>query len=328
MSVRMILAAATTATALQATAFDIPGGGGRIGFDDLLFSAALKKLVVPAGRTGTLVLIDPASHAATTIAGFSAVAAGEGGHGDGSTSADFGRGHLFAIDRTAKRLDVVDPSAGKIVAFAPLGGSPDYVRFVEPANEVWVTEPDAERIEVFSLGDAASPAPKASGSIPVPGGPEALVIDGARGRAYTNLWKKTTVAIDLKSHTIVERWENGCEGSRGLALDAGHGRLFVGCTEGKATALDVAHGGKLLGSADAGAGVDIIAYDATAKRLYVPGGEAGTLTIIDVTGGGALTVRSSVPIAHGTHCVAVDDAHGVWMCDPQAGRLQFLRDVP
>src|SRR5437867_1236002 len=80
----------------------------------------------------------------------------------------------------------------------------------------------------------ASPKPEHVAFIPVPGGPESLAIDKTRGRGYSNLWTGTTVAIDLKSRAISERWSNGCEGSRGLALDEQGGRLFVGCAEGRA----------------------------------------------------------------------------------------------
>src|SRR6267142_3892860 len=43
------------------TPVELPAGGPGIGFDDLRFSAALKRLLVPAGRSGNLDLIDPAT---------------------------------------------------------------------------------------------------------------------------------------------------------------------------------------------------------------------------------------------------------------------------
>jgi hypothetical protein len=44
----------------------------------------------------------------------------------------------------------------KIVAKASLAGSPDYVRWVQPTRKAWVTEPDGDRIEVFSSASAGS----------------------------------------------------------------------------------------------------------------------------------------------------------------------------
>jgi len=46
------------------------------------------------------------------------------------TSADEGRGILFATDRDAKQLIVIDPKTLSIIATAPLASGPDYVRYV------------------------------------------------------------------------------------------------------------------------------------------------------------------------------------------------------
>jgi hypothetical protein len=60
-----------------------------------------------------------------------------------------------------------------------------------------------------------------------------------RERAFTHLWNGKTLAIDLRKRKIVERWSNGCMGSRGIALDENRGFLFAGCDEGRLSVLDV-----------------------------------------------------------------------------------------
>ena len=69
-------------------------------------------------------------------------------------------------------------------------------------------------------------------------GPESLVIDHLRGRAYTNLGPKAA-AIDLESMHFVSTWPNECIKSRGDALDEQKGFLFVSCAEGKAVVFDL-----------------------------------------------------------------------------------------
>jgi hypothetical protein len=59
---------------LAQAAIEIPGGSAGIGFDGLRFSPASGKVLVPAGRTGALVLVDPATRGVTAINGFSAKA--------------------------------------------------------------------------------------------------------------------------------------------------------------------------------------------------------------------------------------------------------------
>ena len=62
---------------------------------------------------------------------------------------------------------------------------PDYVRYVAPTHEVWVTEPREHRIEIFSLDQKLTPTHAAF--IDISGGPESLLVDRATGRAYANL---------------------------------------------------------------------------------------------------------------------------------------------
>jgi len=302
----------------------LPGGGARIGFDDIGYSKALNRILLPGGRTGRLDLIDPASGAVTSITGFSAAPAG-GRHGGGITSVDEGAGLLFVSDRTARAVDVVDPAARKIVTHAALAGGPDYVRFVGPTRELWVTEPHEARIEVLGLPPGKAPVPFHETFITVPGGPESLVVDAARGLAYTNLWRNQTLAIDLKKRSIVARWMNGCAASRGLALDRGSNLLFVGCAEGGVAVLDLAHGGKVVDTMKAGEGVDIIDFAPALRHLYVPGGRSGTLSILGVSRAGKLTLLRTVSAARGVHGVAAADGKA-FVPDPENGRLLVFTD--
>jgi len=306
------------------TAVDLPGGSAGIGFDDLRFAPSLKRFLAPAGRTGNLALVDPTSHAVTVVPGFAAKGAFSGGHDDGVTSADEGKGWIFATDRTSEQLAVVDPRALRIVSRAKLGGPPDYVRYVESAGEVWVTQPDKERIEIFRLSGGNPPETVHEAFVSVPGGPESLV-DGKRGRAYTHLWNGRTVAIDVRKRAIASTWDNGCKGSRGIALDEARGFLFAGCAEGKAVVLDAATGTQ-LSKLSAGGGVDIIDYDPKLAHLYLPGGKSATMAVLAVSAKGELSLLGTFPTAQGAHCVATDFAGNVLVCDPQKGRLLLFQD--
>ncbi len=307
------------------TAIEIPGGSAGIGFDDLRFSPASGSVLVPAGRTGALVLVDPATRGVTAITGFSAKAEFSGGHDDGVTSADEAQGWIFATDRTSGMLDIVDPRSRKIVSSVKLGGPPDYVRFVPTTGELWVTQPDKERIEIFRLSAGSPPAAAHEAFLSVPGGPESLVVDGKRGRAYAHLWKGKTVAIDVKARAFTATWTNGCTGSRGIALDEPGVFLFAGCAEGKAVVLD-AGSGKVVSSLAAGDGVDIIDYDAKLSHLYLPGGKSATMAVLGVSGQGKLSILGTLPTAAGAHCVAVANGN-IFVCDPKKGRLLVFRDT-
>jgi DNA-binding beta-propeller fold protein YncE len=306
---------------------ELPGGSDGIGFDDLQFSASLARVLVPGGRTGNLFLADPKTMNVSSIGGFSPSKSFGGGHEEGITSVTEGEKHLYVTDRTALALIVVDPSSKLITARAKLAASPDYVRYVGPTHEVWVTEPDKDQIEIFKLSGQAGSAPSHAALIPIQNGPESLVVDATRGRAYTHLWSDTTLAIDLKTRSVVARWKNLCKDSRGIALDEAKGFLFVGCSEGRAAVLDVAHDGKVLGNLQTGAtGVDIIDYDKTLHHLYFPGAKSATLAILGVASDGSLTALGSTPSPAGGHCGVSDQEGHAYVCDPKAGRLVVFQD--
>jgi hypothetical protein len=302
----------------------LPEGAAGIGFDDIQYSPVLNRVLIPSGRTGKVNLLDPQSVKVTSITGFSAEKNYKGGHGEGVTSISEGMGLLFITDRSSLKLDVVDPSSKAIIASASLASSPDYVRFVSMTNEIWVTEPENDQIEVFAFSDKQK-SPLHSGFVQITGGPESLVIDHARGRAYTHLWQGKTVAIDVKSRAVVATWSNSCKGSRGIALEETKGILFIGCSEGKAVSMNT-NDGKIISSLNSGSGVDIIDYNPILRHLYLPGATSGTMAIINVSSTGALSLLGTTPTISGAHCVTSDHARNVYVCDPHHGKILIIQD--
>jgi DNA-binding beta-propeller fold protein YncE len=303
---------------------DLPGGEHGIGLDDVRFAADLDRVLIPAGHTGRLDLLDPSGLGVTSIPGFGSAPAYPGGHKLGPTSADARDGLLVVIDRTARLLDVVDARAGSITASAPLGGGPDLVR-VAPDREVWITEPDDARIEVFTVPAGGATAPVHAAFIAIEGGPESLTIDAARGRAYTHVTKGTTLAIDLRSRTIVARWANGCADLGGATLDDQRARLFVSCDEGRVTVLDLASG-KVLSSTASGASLDHLAYSPRLQHLYVPDTRSSVMEIFAVSTAGQLSLLERVATAPGTECVTTDDRGHAYLCDPAHGKILVVTD--
>jgi DNA-binding beta-propeller fold protein YncE len=321
-----IVASFWLAGALESIA--VPGGEPGVGYDDLQYAPLLKRILVPAGRTGRLALIDPSTRKVTAIDGFTSKASYHGGHGDGTTSAAEldASGFVVATDRGARALKVVDTRAGTVGEPVKLAAAPDYVRFVPSTNEVWVTEPGRKQLEVLRV-DGSPPRLSHAATVAVPDGPESLVIDTARGRAYSHSWTNESYAIDLKARKIVSTWRNGCRDSRGIALDPQRGLLFAGCAEGKATVVDLATE-KLVSSAPAGPDVDSIGYSAALGHLYVPAGGSAELWIYGVAGGGKLALLGKLPTAPDAHTVAADPASGtIFVGTPDHGAVLVTRDA-
>lgn len=291
-----------------------------IGLDDMFFSSRLNKVLVPAGRTGKLIMIDPGTQAIDSIEAFGKQASG--GRGVGPTSVDEAASLLLVTDRTTHELNVVDPATKKIVQSAPLASGPDYVRFVKSTNEIWVTEPPDESIEIFSY-PASGAKPVHTGQIAIENGPESLVIDNPRGLAYTNIDGGKTVVIELKTHKTLHEYENSCEDATGTLLSDSGQFLFVACREGKVVSMDPATG-KIISSASSGEGIDIIAYNPKLKHIYAPGAQSATVAIIAVSDKGELSLVKTFPTVERAHCVVADNLGNFYVCDPvNAGLLMF-----
>jgi hypothetical protein len=296
-----------------------------IGLDDMHFSSLLGKVLVPAGRTGKLDMIDPSTQAIDSIGGFGTQPYA-GGRGAGATSVDEAGKMILATDRSTHQLDIVDPQAKKIVASSPLKGGPDYVRYVNATKEIWITEPHDETIEIFNYPDPAA-KPDSTATIKVPGGPEALAIDNARGVAYTNVDGGKTTVIDLKTRKAVHEWPNGCKDGEGALLEDSGQFLFVACREGKVVSMDPANG-KVISTVSSGDGIDIIAYNSKLRHIYAPGSQSATVAVISVSPKGELSLVRTLPGVERGHCVVADNVGNFYVCDPNHAGLLMFKDTP
>ena len=307
------------------TAITLPGGDPGIGFDDLRYSASLHRVLAPAGRSGNLVLVDPDTSSVASISGFSTSDSYSGGHDFGATSVSEGRGFLFVTDRTSHKLSVVDPTARAIVATAPLATEPDYARYVAKTDEIWVTEPAASQIEIFSLAKDGVPVPTPTAVIPVDNGPESLVVDQAHGRAYTHHWQSSSIVFDVVTHERVAEWSNGCAASRGLDVDEGRGFFIAGCNEGTVSVLDT-RDGHVISSLARGSGFDVLGYDSELGHVYLAGTSCACLVVAGVSASGTLSYLGRFDATSSAHCAVADGRGHAWVCDPDGGRLLRVDD--
>lgn len=308
----------------------LPDTETAVSIDDMRFAPVLDKVLVPVGVT--LYLLDPPTGALSEIPGFGELDAGAPDSGvtgrPGTSSAEEGLGLIFTNDRRLDLLYLVDPQTRTITSTTGLAGPPDYVRFVAPTREVWVSEPHASQIEVFALSSDTPPRARHAALISVPGGPEQLEIDHAHGQAYTHAGTNQTVtlAIDLRARTVTATIPNGCDNAKGLVLDEARQLAMVGCAEGTVTVLDLAHGGAMLAAMPTDLGVDLIAYSPTLHHLYVPSSHAAKVSIFGVSAAGALTLLGKIDTALDGHCAAADAIGHVYVCNGMASRVIIARD--
>jgi hypothetical protein len=300
--------------AVEKSVVPLPGGESGIGFDDLGYSAEIDRVLAPGAGTGSAYLIEPTTLAVQVIDGFERV-----------DSLDVGSGWLFVVDRAAGELVVVDPSNGERVGAAQIGGG-DYVRWVATTSEAWVTEPGAHRIERFAV--AADGTPTSVGTIDVPGGPEGVVIDATRGRAYAHQFSGPLAVIDIAGGAVVSTWPSGCQGAHGIPkVDEARGLVFAGCGgEGRVAVLDADADGALVGEHTLGGGETILAYSAELGHFYLRGDGHPEVAVLGVAADGALTLLDTVAAEPQGHGGTADAEGAFWICDATHGSVLRFPD--
>ena len=303
-------AATVAPTAARAASIALPGAGSaEVALDYLVFNPHTNTVWVPAAGTGSVDVIDTATRKVHQIDGFPTRDVQLDGRPRrlGPSSAAVGDGVVYVGNRADQSICSVNEITFERGKCTTLNEAPDAITYAPTTKQVWVTTPRDNSIRVLDADSLSQTA-----RIELPGAPEGFAMDAQNGRYYTNLEDRNkTLVIDVTSRQIVATWtpECGDDGPRSLRVDGDAGLLFVACTS-KVEALSLHNAGQILGSVDAGEGVDDFDYARTAHLLYIGASKAGKLTIANVAGGGALSVRDVIPTAPGARNGVVD-ANGV-----------------
>ncbi|MDP9419890.1 MAG: hypothetical protein M3P53_07060 [Actinomycetota bacterium] len=298
-----------------ARVIELPGAADDIDFDDIVYSPALQRVLVPARESG-LFLVEPDSGTATRVE-----------HSGSVASADEGGGLLFLADRAGRTITAVDPRDGRTRSSVSTTAPPDYVRYIPSTGEVWVSVPGGSPsgIEVFALDEGPVPGLRQVASIPVPGGPEGLTVDAAGHRAYTHAGSDL-VAIDVTSRTVTARWPTGCDGTHGFPrIDERLGVVLASCaTDGAVSLLDL-DGGHQLGRHEVGGGEALPAYSDRTGHFYVRADPGRVIATLEASEEG-LTLIRQVEVPEAGHCLTADDRGHYWTCDAGNGRVLRFDD--
>src|SRR5262249_11051716 len=160
------------------------------------------------------------------------------------------------------------------------------------------------RSESATVIDAKSG--KVAATVPLGGQPEFAAADPKAGRVYNNLENKSeVVAIDTKSHEVVNRWPIAPgESASGMAFDPSNHRLFLGCHNKLMVMMDSASG-KVVGTVPIGDGVDANAFDPETKLAFASCGD-GTVTIAHEDSPDKLTVVQTLKTERGAKTMTLD----------------------
>src|SRR5881275_1391698 len=200
----------------------LPGATGAVALDYFAHDRATGKVWVPASNTGSVDVIDEKTDAVSQITGFPTGEIERRGKKItvGPTAASIGNGVVYIGNRGNATLCVIDAKTftrGECVPASPdRDVTPDGVLYVAATHEVWITtrptlgaDPAAAKsLQVF---DASDPQRlKWKSKIPLDDLAEGYAVDDDRGLFYTNIEETgTTLAIDVRTHNIVAKWNPG-----------------------------------------------------------------------------------------------------------------------
>jgi DNA-binding beta-propeller fold protein YncE len=152
--------------------------------DYLAYDPAHDRVWVPAGNTGSVVVVDAATGRVATVEGFPTAETER--HGTkrtvGPSSATAGDGVVYVVgNRGDASVRAVDAASLRMGPCLKLDATPDGVAYVASTKEVWATTRRDKSIVVIDAATAGALTWKAKVSLD--GQPEGFAVDDARGNA-------------------------------------------------------------------------------------------------------------------------------------------------
>jgi DNA-binding beta-propeller fold protein YncE len=210
-------------------------------------------------------------------------------------------GRVFVTATGTNQVVALDENTGAEIGRAPTGAYPDGLAYDPRRNAIWTTN---ETAGTETVVDAATLQPR--GTVDLGGEVGNVSYDSTGDRMLVAVQGRNDMAVvDPTAMTVQSRVElAGCDHPHGLTVDSANGLAFVACDQNAILATVDETTWRVVGTNRVGDDPDVLAYDATARRLYVAA-ESGTVTVLDFSNS-ALVPIGSGHLADGAHVVAVD----------------------
>jgi DNA-binding beta-propeller fold protein YncE len=207
---------------------------------------------------------------------------------------------VYASATNAHEMLTINGRTGAVLAKAPAGEYPDGLAYDPVQRHVFVSDESGGIEAVFSA------AGRRIATISLGGDAGNVQFDAGTGHIMADVQSRNEIAvIDPKANRIIRRVHvPNCSNDHGLLIDSPHRLAFVACDgNAKLLTLDL-RTMKFTGTFGVGSSPDVLAFDASSRRLYVSA-ESGVVSVF------AATARSARPLgtaflATEAHTVAVD----------------------
>ena len=265
--------------------------GGEGGWDYLSVDTAGRRLYVSHATKVVVIDIDK-----DVVAG--EITNTPGVHGL-AVAPDLQRG--FSSNGRSNTASIIDLKTLTTLSQVDTGQNPDGMLYEPGRQEVYMFNGRGQSATVINAKSG-----KVAATIPLGGRPEFAAADPKAGRVYDNIEDKNeVVAIDTKTHQVVNRWPIAPgEGASGMAIDVAHRRLFLGCSNKLMVMMD-SETGKVVGSVPIGQGVDANEFDPATQYAFASCGD-GTVTVAHEDAADKLAVVQTLATERGARTMALD----------------------
>lgn len=290
---------------------EIPVGGDG-GWDYLSVDSDARRLYVSHGNEVVVIDLDN-----NTVAGH--ITDTPGVHGL-AVAPDLKRG--FSTNGRENKASMIDLTTLKTLSKIDTGQNPDGMLYEPVQQEIYTFNGRGQSATVID-----AKAGKVVATIPLGGKPEFAATDGKAGRVYNNIEDKNeVVAIDTKTHTVVNHWPIAPgEGATGMAFDVAHHRLFLACSNKLMVMMDSVTG-KVVATVPIGDGADAASFDPATQLAFASGGD-GTVVIAHEDSPDKLTVVQTLKTEARARTMTLDPkTHRIYLAS--ASYLAVAASVP
>ena len=226
---------------------------------------------------------------------------------------------LFVGSRDGK-LYVYDGTSFDLLTSITFDGDVDNLRYDETGQRVYVAHGDGESAGIAVVD--AKTNQRLSEGYKLGAHPESFQLEKSGPAIFVNLPDLHEIAVINRNTRAIAKWPlTHTEGNFPMALDEANHRLFVGSrTPPRLLVFDTTTG-HVIATMRTAADSDDLYYDATYKRVYVPGGQ-GFVSVFQQNDADHYDLLAEIPSSLGARTAGYASRIG------QKGRDRFYLAVP
>jgi hypothetical protein len=178
---------------------------------------------------------------------------------------------LFVASDEGK-LYIYDGSSFKLITTIDFPGGADNLRYDTGAKRLYVACGDDEKTSAIAMVDAVTNK-RLDPEYKLGGEPESFQLEKSGPNMYVNIPDLKQIAVINRNSGAIARWDLTLNQNFPMALDEADHRLFVGTREPARLAVFDTTSGHMIAALPSVEDTDDLYYDASRKRIYIPGGE-------------------------------------------------------